>query len=248
MSKIDEFGGPEAFNHYAVGWAHAMNTPYQWTKQVASHFGGTRNPVDRPLAQRHPGQGRDADTVQPRDRYRADHSGSRRTVRIRRSSNSVQQAPLEGVSMLYCVQRRAKRAEHHETQYFEMFCNRGIYHKGWTAVTRHSTPWEMSALLPAFDDDVWELYDTSKDWTQAHDLAKDHAGETAPPAANSSLIEASKYNVFPLDDRRVERFNPDLAGRPQLIQGNTQLLFGGMGRLTRELGPRHEEQILLGDR
>jgi arylsulfatase len=111
-----------------------------------------------------------------------------------------------------------------------MFCNRGIYHQGWTAVTRHSTPWVMMPELPAFDDDVWELYGPG-DWTQAHDLAKENPQKLAE-LQRLFLLEAGKYNVFPLDDRRVERFNADMAGRPQLIRGNRQLLFGGMGRLS----------------
>jgi hypothetical protein len=111
-----------------------------------------------------------------------------------------------------------------------MFVNRGIYHKGWTAVTRHSTPWVVQGSLPAFDDDVWELH-APDDWTQAHDLAKEQPAKLHE-LQRLFLIEAAKYNVLPLDDRRVERFNPDLAGRPQLIRGNSQVLFGGMGRLT----------------
>ena len=121
-------------------------------------------------------------------------------------------------------------AEHRETQYFEMFVNRGIYHKGWTAVTRHSTPWVMTPTLPAFDDDVWELYGPG-DWTQAHDFSKENP-EKLHELQRLFLIEAAKHNVFPLDDRRVERLNSDLAGRPLLIRGKSQLLFGGMGRLT----------------
>jgi hypothetical protein len=112
-----------------------------------------------------------------------------------------------------------------------MFCNRGIYHKGWTAVTRHSTPWEMTAELPAFDDDKWELYDTNADWSQAHDLAGEFP-EVLENLKRLFLIEAIKYGVLPLDDRRVERFNADLAGRPQLIRGDSQVLFRGMGRLS----------------
>jgi arylsulfatase len=111
-----------------------------------------------------------------------------------------------------------------------MFCNRGIYHKGWSAVTRHSTPWVLTKT-PAFDDDVWELYDGSKDWTQAHDLAKEMP-EKLRELQRLFLIEATKYNVLPLDDRRVERLNADLAGRLQLVKGNSQLLFSGMGRLS----------------
>jgi arylsulfatase len=112
-----------------------------------------------------------------------------------------------------------------------MFGNRGIYHKGWSAVTKHRTPWEMvGGTLPAFDDDVWELYGPD-DWTQAHDLSAEQP-EKLHELQRLFLIEAVKYNVLPLDDRRIERFNADLAGRPQLIRGKSQLLFGGMGRLT----------------
>jgi arylsulfatase A-like enzyme len=230
-SKIDDFGGPHAYNHYAVGWAHAMDTPYQWTKQVASHWGGTRNGtiVHWPNGIKAKGEVRSqfchvidvAPTI-------LEAAGLPQPMIV----NSVQQAPMEGFSMLYAFDD-AKAADRHETQYFEMFCNRGIYHKGWTAVTRHSTPWvmEVSKPLPAFDDDVWELYDTNEDWTQARNIAKDH-----PKKLNELqrlwLIEAGKYSVLPLDDRRVERINSDLAGRPLLIKGKTQLLFGGMGRLT----------------
>ena len=171
-SKIDLFGGPEAYNHYAVGWAHAMDTPYQWTKQVASHWGGTRNGtiVHWPGYIKGKGEIRSqfhhvidvAPTV-----LEAAHLPAPMMV------NGVQQKPIEGVSMLYSF-NDANAADRHETQYFEMFGNRGIYHKGWTAVTKHRTPWEtgMDAVVPAFDDDVWELYDTNTDWSQAHDLAK----------------------------------------------------------------------------
>jgi hypothetical protein len=131
--------------------------------------------------------------------------------------------------MLYAF-NDAKAAERRETQYFEMFCNRGIYHKGWTAVTRHGVPW-VGSYKRAFDDDVWELYDTNKDWTQAHDLAKENPKKLAE-LQRLFLIEATKYSVLPLDDRTFERFNADLAGRPQLIKGNSQILFGGMSRLS----------------
>jgi arylsulfatase A-like enzyme len=228
-SKINDFGGPKAYNHYAVGWAHAMDTPYQWTKQVASHWGGTRNGtiVHWPKGIKAKGEIRSqfhhvidiAPTI-------LEAAGLPAPPIV----NSVQQAPLEGFSMLYTF-NDARAAERHETQYFEMFCNRGIYHKGWTAVTRHSTPWDTSKPLPAFDADVWELYDTNKDWTQARNIAKDNP-QKLRELQRLWLIEAAKYSVLPLDDRRVERFNPDLAGRPQLVKGKTQILFSGMGRLS----------------
>jgi arylsulfatase len=122
-------------------------------------------------------------------------------------------------------------AERHTTQYFEMFCNRGIFHEGWTAVTRHSIPWVMGTELPSFDNDVWELYDTNTDWSQAHDLAAE-LPDKLDELKQLWLEEATKYNVLPLDDRRAERLNADLAGRPQLVRGSSQLLFGGMGRLS----------------
>jgi arylsulfatase len=228
MQRIAKFGGPEAYNHYAVGWAHAMDTPYQWMKQVASHWGGTRNGtiVHWPKGIKAKGEVRSqfchvidvAPTV-------LEAAGIPEPAVV----NSVQQSPLEGTSMLYSFDD-AKSPERHETQYFEMFCNRGIYHKGWSAVTRHSTPFIVEKL-PAYDDDVWELYDGNKDWTQARDLSKEMP-EKLHELQRLWLIEATKYNVLPLDDRRQERFVPELAGRPTLIKGNSQLLFGGMGRLT----------------
>jgi arylsulfatase len=125
----------------------------------------------------------------------------------------------------------ATEADRRRTQYFEMFCNRGIYHEGWTAVTRHSTPWVVVPELPALDADVWELYDTGTDWSQAHDLAAEMPEKLAE-LQQLWLEEAHRYNVLPLDDRRIERFNADLVGRPELVRGNSQLLFEGMGRLS----------------
>jgi hypothetical protein len=113
-----------------------------------------------------------------------------------------------------------------------MLGNRGIYFKGWSAVTKHRTPWVLgNADVPAFDDDVWELYDGTKDWTQSNDLAKEMP-EKLHELQRLWLMEAVKYNVLPLDDRTAERLNPDIAGRPQLVRGNSQMLFGGMGRLS----------------
>ena len=126
-----------------------------------------------------------------------------------------------------------------------MFCNRGIYHKGWTAVTRHSTPWVM-ARAAAASTTTCGSSTRPDDWTQAHDLAGEQPEKLAE-LQRLFLIEATKYNVLPLDDRRVERFNSDLAGRPQLVRGNPQMLFGGMGRLSRELGRRDQEQVARRD-
>jgi arylsulfatase A-like enzyme len=226
-SRIDDFGTPRAYNHYAVGWAHAMDAPYQWTKQIASHWGGTRNGtiVHWPAGIRATGEIRAqfhhvidiAATV-------LDAAGLPEPATV----HGIEQMPLHGVSMTYSFDDLSA-TERRTTQYFEMFCNRGIYHEGWTAVTRHSIPW-VATEMPAFSDDVWELY-APDDWTQAHNLA-DQEPDKLAELQRLFLDEARKYNVLPLDDRRFERFNPDLAGRPQLARGTSQLLFGRMGRLS----------------
>jgi arylsulfatase A-like enzyme len=230
LSKMDEFGSPESYNHYAVGWAHAMDTPYQWTKQVASHWGGTRNGtiVHYPTGISERGGLRSqfchvidvAPTI-------LEAAGLPEPVSV----NGVQQSPMEGTSMAYSF-NEANAPERHDLQYFEMFGNRGLYYKGWSAVTKHRTPWLMvGQKMVAFDDDIWELYDGSKDFTQANDQSKEMP-DMLHKLQRMWLIEATKYNVIPLDDRQVERMLPDIAGRPTLIRGNSQLFFPGMGRLS----------------
>ncbi|HUO39931.1 MAG TPA: sulfatase-like hydrolase/transferase, partial [Mycobacterium sp.] len=222
LSKIDDFGTPRAYNHYAVGWAHALCAPYQWTKQIASHWGGTRNGtiVHWPNGF--------ADKGQTRNQFHHVIDVAKTILQATGLPeptfvNGIQQAPLEGVSMLPML-RDGDAPDNHDVQYFEIMGNRGIYHNGWTAVTKHRTPWLMDA--PPFDQDVWELYGPD-DWTQAHDLAAEMPDKLAE-LQRLWLIEAVKYNVVPLDDRSFERINPDLAGRPQLLKGDSQLLFSGM--------------------
>jgi arylsulfatase len=208
-----------------------MDTPYQWTKQVASHFGGTRNGtiVSWP----------NGITAKGELRHQFHHvidvaptvlevAGIPHPTAV----EGVQQKPIEGVSMRYSFDDPAA-ADRRTTQYFEMFGNRGIYHQGWTAVTKHRTPWKTEAgvEVPAFDDDVWELYDTTTDWTQAHDLATAHP-DRLHELQRLWLIEAVKYDVVPLDDRFVERADPKLAGRPDLITSKKQRVYPGIGRLT----------------
>ena len=230
MDRLDKLGGPESYNHYAVGWAHAMNTPYQWTKQVASHWGGTRNGTIVHWPRGITGKGE----IRSQFHHVIDISPTILEVAglpQPLSVNGVTQHPIEGVSMAYTL-NDAAAAERHETQYFEMFGNRGIYHKGWTAVTRHKTPWILiGEKTPAFDDDVWELYDTNKDWSQANNLAKEMP-EKLHELQRLWLMEAVRYNVLPLDDNLAARLNADTAGRPILITGKSQILFGNMGRLS----------------
>lgn len=227
-SRIDDLGTPEAYNHYSVGWAHAMDTPYQWTKQIASHWGGTRNAtvVHWPKGIEATGGVRNqfhhvidiAPTV-------LEAAGIPQPTHV----NGVAQDPLHGVGMGYSFNDESA-VDRHQTQYFEIAGNRGIYHQGWTAVTKHATPWIASGELPAFADDVWELYGPD-DWTQARDLSVEMP-ERLAELQEVFLVEARKYNVLPLDDRRVERFDAAIAGRPTLVHGNSQTLYQGMGRLT----------------
>jgi arylsulfatase len=230
QSMLDKFGSPEAYNHYSVGWAHAMNTPYQWTKQVASHWGGTRNGT----IVRWPKRITDTGGVRNQFCHLIDVAPTVLEVAglpHPTMVNGVLQAPIEGTSMAYSFDA-PDEPERHDLQYFEMFGNRGIYYKGWSAVTKHRTPWELgTANVPAFDDDVWELYDGTRDWTQSNDLAQEMPGKLHE-LQRLWLMEAMKYNVLPLDDRTAERLNSDIAGRPQLVHGTSQVLFGGMGRLS----------------
>jgi len=223
-ARIDKFGTPEALNHFAVGWAHAMDTPYQWVKQIASHWGGTRQCtlVHWPNGFKAKGEIRTqfshvidvATTV-------LDAAGIPEPAFV----NGAQQMPLQGQSLVPSF-HDAGASEFRDTQYFEMLGNRGIYHQGWTACTKHSTPWILTGKFPPLDDDVWELY-APADTTQAHNLAKQKP-EKLRELQRLWLIEAVRYNVLPLDDRKLERFNPEIAGRPQLIRGNTQMLYSGM--------------------
>ena len=229
-AHLDALGSPASYNHYSVGWAHAMNTPLQWTKQVASHWGGTRNGtiVHWPAGISGPGGVRSQFThvidIAPTV---LEAAGLPEPTAV----NGVQQSPMEGTSMLYTF-NEPDLPERHDLQYFEMFANRGIYHRGWSAVTKHRTPWEMhGAQLVPLDDDLWELYDGSTDFSQARDLSAEHP-EMLAKLQRLWLIEAAKYNVLPIDDRGAERLEPTIAGRPTLIRGTSQLFYPGMGRLS----------------
>ena len=231
VSKMDDFGGPDSYNHYSVGWAWAMNAPLQWTKQVASHWGGTRNGtiVHWPAGIEEAGGLRSQFThvidVAPTI---LEAAGLPEPTMV----NGVLQSPMEGTSMLYTF-NEADSPERHDLQYFEMFGNRGIYHKGWSAVTKHKTPW----IMVGGDASARSTTTSGSSTTAAATSARP---ATWPPSTRSMLaklqrlwlIEATKYNVIPLDDRTGERLNPDLAGRPTLIRGNSQLFFAGMGRLS----------------
>jgi arylsulfatase A-like enzyme len=236
LAEIDEIGGPNTYPIAPVGWALALNTPYQWTKQVASHFGGTRDGlvVHWPAgiwdtgARRH--QFHHVIDILPTV---LDCAGIPQPTSV----DGITQKPIEGVSMRYTFDA-VDSPDRRRTQYFEMCGNRGIYHEGWMAVTRHGIPWEM---VPdggkRFADDRWELFHIDHDWTQANDLAAAEP-ERLRRLQELFLIEAAKYQVFPLDHRVTERENPTLAGRIDLLGDRRQVTYrGGMRRFTEETTP-----------
>jgi arylsulfatase A-like enzyme len=235
-ARLDELGSASTYAIYPVGWALAMNTPYQWTKQVASHFGGTRDGMIV----------RWGDGIAARGEIRHHfHHVIDIVPTILEAARlpqptvvaGVAQQPIEGLSLAYSFDD-AHAPERRRRQYFEMVGNRGIYDDGWTAVTRHGVPWEMVPQGDRpFADDVWELYDTSRDWSQARDLA---AAQPEKLAELQRLFdrEAERYQVFPLDDRVTARENPAVAGRLDVNAGRTTVTFGPhMGRFTEEVAP-----------
>jgi arylsulfatase A-like enzyme len=225
LEHIDDWGGPTTFPHFAIGWAWAGNTPFQWTKQVASHFGGTRNGMvlHWPKGVKAKGEIRSqfhhVIDVAPTALEAAQ-------IPQPKEVNGVKQRPMDGVSLFYSADN-PKAADRRTTQYFEMFGNRGIYHDGWVACTRHSIPWLM-VTLPPVKDDVWELYNVNEDFSQANNLAAQNPAKLKELQA-LFLMEAERNHVLPIDDRRSERFNPAIAGRPDLLNGRKTLtVFPGM--------------------
>jgi len=227
LRYYDQWGGPETFPHMAAGWAVAFDSPFMWTKQVASNYGGTR----QGMVVRWP------DGIQAKGELRSQWHHVIDVVPTileaadlpqPRVVNGVPQRPIEGVSMLYSF-NDAKAVDRHTLQYFEMFGNRGLYFDGWFAGTVHRTPW--GGVENSFAEDTWELYNVAEDFSMSTDLA------TAQPAKLAALqemflTEAIKYKVLPLDDRLLELFNPKVAGRPDLMFGRTTLtLYEGMAGL-----------------
>jgi arylsulfatase len=228
LSMIDKLGGPETYNHYPVGWCHAMDTPMQWTKQVASHFGGTRNGMVISWPRRITARGE----VRSQFHHVIDIAPTifeAAGVAFPASIDGVQQKPLEGVSLVYTFDD-ARAKERHTTQYFEMMGNRGVYHDGWVACTTPLRfPWVTAGADPSPDDFKWELYHVAEDFSESNDLA------TKDPKKLKELqavfdAEAKKYNVYPLDSSFAERADPAI--RPSLTRGrNVFTYYPGMIRI-----------------
>ncbi len=225
VRRMDELGGPTTFNHYPVGWAHAMDTPFQWTKQIASHFGGTRNG----MVISWPARIKDKGGLRTQFGSVIDVLPTLLEavgVPAPKSIDGVEQKPIEGTSLVYTFDD-AKAPSKHTTQYFEMFGNQGIYHDGWVACTTPGVaPWDSAAetegRLPSVLDYKWELYDVSQDFSEAVNLA---AREPGKPKEMQDLFwkEAAKYNVLPIENSRIDRFDVNI--RPSLTRGRDEFTY-----------------------
>ncbi|MXO60686.1 sulfatase-like hydrolase/transferase [Altererythrobacter salegens] len=221
LKMIDEIGTGKHENHYPVPWCWAGSSPFQWCKQVASHFGGTRNPV----VMSWPARIKDTGSLRNQFHHAIDivptileAAGIAEPVSV----NGIPQKPIEGVSMAYTWDD-AKAASARKTQYFEMLGNRALYHDGWVAGARHGKlPWQTAGSNPDFDADVWELYNIEDDFSQAVDLAEKEP-QRLRQLQDLFWAEAAKYNVLPLDDRFVERADVNL--KPNYLRGKTQFVY-----------------------
>ena len=219
LNKINDLGTEKTYNHFAAGWAIAGNTPFTWAKQVASNFGGTRNG----MVVHWPSGVKSKNEIRSQFHHVIDVAPTiyeAVNVPAPKMVNGIEQRPLEGVSMIYSFDN-ATAPDTRKTQYFEMIGNRGIYHEGWFAGTIHKAPWELAPRRPLAED-VWELYNVDEDFSQANNLA-DKNPEKLAELKKKFMDEAVKYNVLPIDDRSIERFDPVIAGRPDLMNGRTTL-------------------------
>jgi arylsulfatase len=234
LARMDELGSPTTFNHYPVGWAHAMDTPFQWTKQIASHFGGTRNG----LAISWPARIKDKGGIRTQFHHVIDIAPTileAAGLSMPAELNGVPQKPLEGASMAYTFDD-AKAPTTHRTQYFEMMVNRAIYNDGWVAATKpERLPWVVAGQLPEADTYKWELYNIAEDFSQAVNLADKHPDKLRE-LQDLFWVEAAKYNVLPLDNSVVARF--DVRVRPSLTRGRSVFTyFNGMTRIPEGTAP-----------
>ncbi|CAM4461055.1 Arylsulfatase [Mycobacterium basiliense] len=220
LSKMDEFGGPKASNEYPVGFAWSMCTPFQFTKQFASHFGGTRNPMIVTWPQRIADRG----GLRSQFHHVIDIAPTileAAGIPAPTIVNGVTQKPYDGISLAYTFDD-ADAQDRRRTQYFEITGTRGIYHENWIACTYHSKIKWSRGPLPAFSDDRWELYDLSHDYSQAVDLSAQHPDKLAELQALFDT-EAERNGVFPLDDRGPVRA---IGARPSILGERTSISFG----------------------
>jgi arylsulfatase A-like enzyme len=234
LSMMDKLGGPLTFNHYPVGWAHAMDAPMQWTKQVASHFGGTRNGmvISWPARIKNKG-GLRSQFAHVIDIVPTIYEAAGITPPT--MLDGVKQQPLDGTSLVYTFDD-AKAPTRHTTQYFELVGNRAIYKDGWMASTTPlRLPWVTIGDEPNPNDFKWELYNINEDFSQANNLA-DKYPDKLKELQQAFDVEAKKYNVYPLDSSFASRADPAI--RPSLTHGRTEFTYyPGMIRIPEGSAP-----------
>ncbi len=220
---MHELGGPKHFNHFPSSWAHAMNTPFQWTKQVASHFGGTRNP----LIVSWPEKIKDKGGLREQFLHVIDIVPTLYEacgITAPRVLNGIPQKDIEGISFAFSFDD-GKAPSRRRTQYFELACNRGLYHEGWMASAPSFAPWMPTRPTDwSPDKQVWELYKLDGDFSQAHDVAAEHP-EKLRELQDLWWVEAARYSVLPLDWRGTIRMNAEAMGRPNLVGKRTQVTY-----------------------
>ncbi|MDN3637495.1 arylsulfatase [Simiduia curdlanivorans] len=225
LPLMDKWGSKETFPHMSAGWAVAFDSPFAWTKQVASDFGGTRNGT----VVHWPKGIKKGNAIRTQFSHVIDVAPTimeAANLPEPKVVNGTAQIPFEGTSMVYSF-NDATAKDRHTTQYFEIFGNRAIYHDGWFARTIHRAPWQTGKQKPLAED-TWDLYNVNADFSLATNLASEQPEKLKEMKA-LFMKEAQKYNVLPIDDRTIERVNPALAGRPDLMAGRTELtLYEGM--------------------
>ena len=227
LLHYEDWGSEKTYPHMAVGWTWAFDTPFKWTKQVASHFGGTR----QGMAISWPGHITDAGTIRTQFHHVIDIVPTlleATGIKAPEMVNGIPQKPIEGVSMTYTFDPAAagpNAPSKHETQYFEMVGNRAIYHDGWIAATTPpSAPWLLGATMPPLGNYKWELYNVAKDYSENNDLATQQPNKLKEMQA-LFLTEAAKYQVFPLDNSGFVRV---LAPKPSTTAGKTEFTYTGV--------------------
>jgi len=235
LARVDDIGSWQTYNHYPIGWAHAMCTPFQWTKQIASHYGGTRNGlvISWPKGIAESGgirtQWHHVIDIVPTI-YEACGVTPPEVV------NGIGQKAIDGVSMSYSFADAAAPSRR-TTQYFEMIGNRAIYHDGWVACTTPPVPpWDPGAAeVDAIDGYQWELYHTDADFSQSENLAASHP-EKLRDLQLLFYTEAARHDVLPIDNSKTARLDPAI--RPSLTRGRTKFTYGdGMTRIPEGASP-----------
>jgi len=224
LQFYDSWGSAGTYPHMAVAWSWAFDTPFKYTKQVASHFGGTR----QGLAISWPARIKDAGGIRTQFHHIIDMVPTileATGINAPEMVNGIKQSPIEGVSMAYTFDKaNANAPTTHKTQYFEMVSNRGIYSDDWYAnTTPPHGPWILNAPLPPINDYKWELYNLTADYSQANDLAAKMPDKLKQMQA-VFLQEAAKYNVLPLDNSSFARA---IAPRPSATAGQTAFTYSG---------------------